>query len=323
MSESSLVTYRNLTKNKTVVQNKKNLYIIPHVYVGQVTTKNGVDHFATNCNASCNYVIGTDGTIGQSVSEADRPWTTGGDKVVRNQYGIFTGGTPNSSLKAQGAIGVDFYAVTMEIACDPTEPYKINDKVYNSLIKLMADIAIRNNIGELKWKADPNLVGNPSAQNVLVHRWFATKSCPGDYVYNRLGEICDKANEIIRQGQPVQPQPEPTPAPKPEPSGQTTVNYVVQAGDTLSEIAAKFGTSVELIADINHIKNVNLIYAGQKLIVPIVSDKSIKPVYYTVKPNDNLTKIANMYGTTVDELCRLNDIKNRNLIYPNQKIRVK
>ena len=170
MSESSLVTYRNLTNNKTVVKDKKNNYIIPHVYVGQVSTKNGVDHFTTNCGASCTYVIGTDGTIGQSVSEADRPWTTGGDKEVQNQYGLWVGGTPSKSQAQRGAKGVDYEAITMEIACDPTAPYAINDKVYNSLVNLMADIAIRNNMGELKWKADKNLVGNPAEQNVLVHR---------------------------------------------------------------------------------------------------------------------------------------------------------
>lgn len=215
MSESSLVTYRNLTNNKTVVKDKKNNYIIPHVYVGQVSTKNGVDHFTTNCGASCTYVIGTDGTIGQSVSEADRPWTTGGDKEVQNSYGLWVGGTPNKSQAQRGAKGVDYEAITMEIACDPTAPYAINDKVYNSLVNLMADIAIRNNMGELKWKADKNLVGNPTEQNVLVHRWFASKSCPGDYVYKRLGEICEKANVIIRQAQGGTPQPQPTPQPEP------------------------------------------------------------------------------------------------------------
>lgn len=199
MSESNLVSYTNLTKNKTTMTNKKNLYIIPHVFVGQVTTKRGVDHFTTDCNASCQYVIGTDGSIGQCVSESDRAWTTGGDKEVQNKYGLFVGGSPSKAQASRGAKGVDFEAITMEIACDPKHPYAINDAVYNSLIKLMADIAIRNNMGELKWKADPQLVGNPAEQNVLVHRWFSSKACPGDYVYNHLGDICEKANDIIRK----------------------------------------------------------------------------------------------------------------------------
>lgn len=243
MSESSLVTYRNLTNNKTVVKDKKNNYIIPHVYVGQVSTKNGVDHFTTNCGASCTYVIGTDGTIGQSVSEADRPWTTGGDKEVQNQYGLWVGGTPSKSQAQRGAKGVDYEAITMEIACDPTAPYAINDKVYNSLVNLMADIAIRNNMGELKWKADKNLVGNPAEQNVLVHRWFASKSCPGDYVYNRLGEICEKANQIIREkvGKPVYPSEQPQPEPTPQPTSYKDDKYV---WDKLKEaIGNEFGVA--------------------------------------------------------------------------------
>lgn len=196
--KSKLVTYINLTKNKTTVKNKQNNYIIPHVYVGNVTTRSGVDHFTTDCGASCQYVIGVDGSIGQSVSEADRAWTTGGNKEIKNSYGLFVGGTPNKSQKARGAKGVDYEAITIEMACEPKHPYEINDKVYNSLINLMADIAIRNNMGELKWKADPSLVGNPSEQNILVHRWFSNKACPGDYVYKHLGDICEKANEIIR-----------------------------------------------------------------------------------------------------------------------------
>lgn len=199
MSESKLVSYTNLTKNKTTMTDKKNLYIIPHVFVGQVTVKNGVDHFTTNCNASCQYVIGVDGSIGQCVSESDRAWTTGGNKEIKNNFGLFVGGSPTSSQKSKGFKGIDFEAVTIEMACEPKAPYVINDKVYNSLVNLMADIAIRNNMGELKWKADPQLVGNQAEQNILVHRWFANKACPGDYVYSHLGDICDKANDIIRK----------------------------------------------------------------------------------------------------------------------------
>lgn len=44
--------------------------------------------------------------------------------------------------------------------------------------------------------------------------------------------------------------------------------------------------------------------------------------YYTVQKGDNLTKIANRYGTTVDQLVKWNNISNPNLIYPGQKLRV-
>lgn len=180
MSESSLVSYTKMTKNKSTVVDKRNNYIIPHVYVGQVTTVNGVNHFSTNCNASCQYVIGTDGTIGQCVSESDRSWCTGGDKTCCG----YTGSK------------IDYESITYEMACDAKAPYAINANVRASLVKLMADCAKRNGMGELKWLANPSLVGQPDKQNVLVHRWFATKSCPGDYVFNSMGSIVDDANKI-------------------------------------------------------------------------------------------------------------------------------
>lgn len=48
-----------------------------------------------------------------------------------------------------------------------------------------------------------------------------------------------------------------------------------------------------------------------------------EPEYYTVKKDDNLTKIAKKYNTTVDELVKFNNLDNPNLIYPGQKLRVK
>lgn len=193
MADSSLVVYERYTSNCTRMTNKKNKYIIPHVFVGQVTTKTGVDHFNTNCGASCQYLIGTDGTVGQAVRESDRSWCTGGDKKVVTSYGKFVGG---SNAKCPDYKTIDCEAITYEMACDSTDPYKLNANVRATLVKLMADCAKRNNMGTLKWKADVNLVGNPDEQNVLAHRWFATKSCPGDWTYNQLGAICDEANAI-------------------------------------------------------------------------------------------------------------------------------
>ena len=180
MSESSLVSYTKWTNNYTKVTNKKNNYIIPHVYVGQVTTVNGVNHFSTNCNASCTYVIGTDGTIGQCVSENNRSWCTGGGLTVNG----YTGSK------------IDYESITFEMACDAFAPYALNAKVRASMVKLMADCAKRNGMGELKWRADKTLVGRPDLQNVLAHRWFAQKSCPGDWTYNQMGAIVDEANAI-------------------------------------------------------------------------------------------------------------------------------
>lgn len=100
----------------------------------------------------------------------------------------------------------------------------------------------------------------------------------------------------------------------------TPDTYTVQPGDTLSEIAVRFGTSVSTLAALNNIANPNLIRVGQvlKLTGTVPSQQ-----YYTVVAGDNLTKIAKKFGTTVNALVNLNGIKNPNLIRVGQKLRVK
>ena len=104
-------------------------------------------------------------------------------------------------------------------------------------------------------------------------------------------------------------------------STSTTVKtYTVKRGDTLSGIAAKYGTSVATLQKLNGISNPNKIYAGQKLkISGSVSTKQ----YYTVKSGDTLSGIAAKYKTSVNRLVSLNGIKNPNLIRVGQKLRVK
>ena len=102
------------------------------------------------------------------------------------------------------------------------------------------------------------------------------------------------------------------------PSGAVT--YTVQRNDNLTEIAARFGTTVAELVRLNNISNPNLIYPGQVLIIR-ESGGSTPPsgaVTYTVQRGDNLTEIAARFGTTVAELVRLNNIADPNLIYPGQ-----
>ncbi|MGG3626589.1 GH25 family lysozyme [Bacillus gobiensis] len=100
--------------------------------------------------------------------------------------------------------------------------------------------------------------------------------------------------------------------------------YTVVKGDTLSGLAKRFRTTVQDIQRLNNIKNKDLIYPGQKLKVSgSVSKPSVKKEYYSIKAGDNLTKIANKFGTSVKQLQAWNGIKNANLIYPGQKLRVK
>lgn len=109
-----------------------------------------------------------------------------------------------------------------------------------------------------------------------------------------------------------------TPAPPAPPSPEPTyITYIIQPGDTLSEIALQFGTTVEVLAELNGIKNPNLIYAGERLRIP---ERDGEGRYYTVRPGDTLSGIALMFGTTVSALVALNGIKDPNLIYPGQRI---
>lgn len=118
-----------------------------------------------------------------------------------------------------------------------------------------------------------------------------------------------------------QPEPPVPPTPPEEP-----IYYTVVRGDALYKIAAKFNCTIADLVKWNNIPNPNLIYVGQKLIVGW-TDTPVPPEpekeYYTVKRGDNLTKIAQMFGTTVSQLVAWNNIKNPNLIYPGQVLRVK
>lgn len=107
-----------------------------------------------------------------------------------------------------------------------------------------------------------------------------------------------------------------------------TMQYVVKRGDTLSEIAQEYNTTVNQLVSLNNIKNQNLIYVGQTLKIPISSTTTQEEIctgsiIYTVKRGDTLSEIAQKYNTTVSELVSLNNIKNPNLIYVNQKIRIR
>ena len=70
----------------------------------------------------------------------------------------------------------------------------MTDAAYKALVDLCVDICQRNGIKELKWKADKSLIGQVDKQNMTVHRWFANKACPGDYLYNRHGQIAAEVN---------------------------------------------------------------------------------------------------------------------------------
>ena len=96
-----------------------------------------------------------------------------------------------------------------------------------------------------------------------------------------------------------------------------TMVHVVRAGETLSSIAARHGTTVGAIARANSIANPDRIYVGQSIDVaaPRMSGDS-----YTVRGGDTLGAIAELNGTTVGALQRLNGLRNIDLIHPGQTL---
>ena len=195
MSNSSFVTYTKISPNKTHPRNHAIDMVIVHSFVGNVTAKEGC-----NCNgftkynpvsgASCNYVVGFDGSIGLCVPEEDRSWCTGGTKSINGISGK----------------KIDHRAITIEVASEVKSPYEITDAAMEALIQLLVDICRRNpGIKTLKWCNDKELVGQVNLQNMALHRWFKpSKSCPGDYIVSKLPFIVDRVNSILGSQEPIE-----------------------------------------------------------------------------------------------------------------------
>ena len=181
MSNSSLVNYTKISPNKTKNRNHKIDSVAIHCMAGNLTVQSCGDVFQ-NRRASANYGIDSKGRIGLYVDEKDRAWTTSN-------------------------AGVDNRAVTIEVAnTTAKEPFNITNAAYTALINLLVDICKRNAIRRLRWKNDKSYAlraangGSVSEQNMFVHRWFASKSCPGTYLFTHMGDIANDVNERLASG---------------------------------------------------------------------------------------------------------------------------
>lgn len=177
MSNSPLVSYTKLSPNHSGQRTHSIDRITPHCVVGQLSAESICGCFtSTSRQASCNYGIGTDGKIALCVEEKNRSWC--------------------SSSNAN-----DQRAVTIECASDLKEPYAMNDKVYASLVNLCVDICKRNGKKKLLWLGDKNKTLNYSPKSdemvLTVHRWFANKSCPGNWLYSRLGNLAAEVTKRL------------------------------------------------------------------------------------------------------------------------------
>ena len=197
MSNSTLVDYTRISPNRTSPRNHKIDTITIHCVVGQCSVETLGNIFApTSRQASSNYGVGVDGRIGMYVEEKDRSWC--------------------SSNAAN-----DNRAITIEVASDTTHPYAVNAKAYAALLDLVTDICRRNGIKKLVWSTNKNeRVNHLNGCNMTVHRDYANKSCPGDYLYERHGAIAAEVNKRLGAS-----------AAEPEtPSSGTDTLYKVQTG---------------------------------------------------------------------------------------------
>lgn len=188
MSNSKLISTTILSPNNSGHRTHSIDRITPHCMVGQMSASACGKLFAkASYQASSNYGIGYDGAIAMYVPEDKRSWC--------------------SSSEAN-----DQRAVTIECASDARHPYTMNSKVYASLVRLCVDICKRYGKKKLLWFADKNktLAYNPKDDEMIltVHRWFAQKSCPGDWLYSRLGKLAEEVTAQLH-GTPEKPQEQP------------------------------------------------------------------------------------------------------------------
>ena len=184
-----MVSYTKLSPNHSGQRTHNIDRITPHCVVGQLSCESICGCFTSpSRQASCNYGIGKDGRISLCVEEKNRSWC--------------------SSSNAN-----DQRAVTIECASDMSEPYAMNSAVYNSLVKLCVDICKRNGKKKLLWlgSKDKTLNYAPKSDEMVltVHRWFANKSCPGNWLYARLDDLAAKVTANLG-GSSVTPSPSAT-----------------------------------------------------------------------------------------------------------------
>lgn len=213
-TNSPLVSYTKISPNRTKNRNHAIDTITIHCLVGQCSVETLGNIFAPQSRqASSNYGVGADGRIGMYCEEKDRSWCS------------------SNAANAHRAI-------TIEVASDTKHPYAVNDKVYAALIDLCVDICQRNGIKKLVWSTDKNQrVNHLNGCNMAVHRNYANKSCPGDYLYERHGAIADTVNAKLSATECTKTE---TPAETTVPEKLTTGYYRVRKAwkDAKSQVGA-------------------------------------------------------------------------------------
>ena len=160
---------------------------IPHCTAGMSSAEATATRFQRpDVAASATYCIGSNGDIVQNVPEEYRPWTTGGDLNVNGVTGAM----------------MDHHSFTFEIANTTLAPnYLMSAEAIASLVYLMTDICKRHGIKSVTWKDDKYFASDSRNYNVIaVHRWYARKSCPGNFLYSSMQNVADTVNMLLASG---------------------------------------------------------------------------------------------------------------------------
>lgn len=306
-TNSSMVSYTKLSPNHSGQRTHSIDRITPHCVVGQCSVETlGNIFLPASRQASSNYGIGVDGRVGMYVEEKNRSWC--------------------SSSNAN-----DQRAVTIECASDTKSPYAFKDAVYQTLIKLCVDICKRNGKKKLLWLGDKTKTLNysPKADEMVltVHRWFANKSCPGDWLYARLGDLASKVTASLADSS--------------KPAASTGK---VKAGNLVTITGGTYYGGKAIPAWVKKLKWYVLEVSGDRAVInkdesgkyaimsPVkVSDLAVageKPAStyrtHTVVKGDTLWDIAERYlgkGSRYSEKKTLNGLTS-NVIYSGQKLKI-
>ena len=306
-TNSSMVSYTKLSPNHSGQRTHSIDRITPHCVVGQCSVETlGNIFLPASRQASSNYGIGVDGRVGMYVEEKNRSWC--------------------SSSNAN-----DQRAVTIECASDTKSPYAFKDAVYQTLIKLCVDICKRNGKKKLLWLGDKTKTLNysPKVDEMVltVHRWFANKSCPGDWLYARLGDLASKVTASLADSS--------------KPAASTGK---VKAGNLVTITGGTYYGGKAIPAWVKKLKWYVLEVSGDRAVInkdesgkyaimsPVkVSDLAVageKPAStyrtHTVVKGDTLWDIAERYlgkGSRYSEIKTLNGLTS-NVIYSGQKLKI-
>ena len=177
-TNSPLVNVTKLSPNNSGKRTHAIDRITPHCVVGLWTVDTFGNYFNNpQVKASCNYGIAKDGKVALVVEEDKRSWCSSSNEN-------------------------DQRAITIECASEKIAPYAFPDATYNKLIELCADICKRNGKNTLLWIADKNTALNynpkPNEMLLTVHRWFAQKACPGDWLMTRMNDLATKVTNILK-----------------------------------------------------------------------------------------------------------------------------